>query len=197
MGVAQRFELGPLTNPIPASRTTPLPPADPQTAALILNLPSPARTRAAPRCRKACPWCRRQEHQIQGGGRDSGPGNAPSGAPLSERPCHNPARPSPSLSLRTDLVDGAQQLSKFHRLVQQLRLVLWASPFIPPPPLPQHVLPSPRAHRFVHSCHGNRTSGATYPSSPLAPTTPGNKHSGAIRPGEAPDYCVFKGPRLR
>src|SRR6202035_902679 len=53
-------------------------------------------------------------------------------------------------------------------LVQELALVLRPSRFISPPQLPQKLCPCRLTHCFIHSGHGNPTSGATYPLTALS-----------------------------
>ena len=56
-------------------------------------------------------------------------------------------------------------------LIQQLVLVLRASAWVTPPHLRQYFDSGPLAHCSIHSGHGNPTSGATYPSDPLPPSS--------------------------
>lgn len=53
--------------------------------------------------------------------------------------------------------------------------------FVPPSQLLQNLSPCLLLHDFVHSSHGNLTSGTTYPFAPTSHFRPGNKHPGAIR----------------
>ncbi len=59
----------------------------------------------------------------------------------------------------------AQQLL---RLIQQLAFVFRASRFVTPPQLPQYLFPCRLTDHFIHSGHGNPTSGTTYPSDRLS-----------------------------
>src|SRR5271165_7045414 len=54
------------------------------------------------------------------------------------------------------------------RLIQQLALVLRTSRRIAPPHLYQSLCPCRLNHCFIHSSHGNPTSGTTYPSTTLS-----------------------------
>src|SRR5437773_7778089 len=52
-------------------------------------------------------------------------------------------------------------------LVQELAFMLCAGSFITPSQLPQNLYPCRLTHCFIHSGHGNPTSGATYPFTAL------------------------------
>ena len=88
---------------------------------------------------------------------------------------HGPPRDDPgTLRLRPSAQGPNRRLAvitqQLHGLVQQLPFVLRARSFITPPQLFQNLFPCRLIHVFIHSGHGNLTSGTTNPFSvPLPP----------------------------
>ena len=91
------------------------------------------------------------------------------GPPLHRRPMQRPNR---------CLAVIAQQL---HCLVEELALVFRAGIFITSPQLLQNLGPCRLTHTFIHSGHGNPTSGATYASAALSTPSRVTKTFGVIR----------------
>src|SRR5437762_14329137 len=72
-------------------------------------------------------------------------------------------------------------------LVQELAFMLCAGSFITPSQLPQHLCPSRLTHCFIHSGHGNPTSGATYPFTALCTSSRVTKLLAQFAAGPAND----------
>ena len=87
------------------------------------------------------------------------------------------------------------------RLIQQLALVLRTGGRITPSQLYQNLGPCRLTHCFIHSGHGNPTSGATYPSDPLFTPSRVTKLLAQFAAGQTPGGAfiplIFPGGKQR